>query len=368
MNCFDPRSGVAVAAILATVIAYPASAQDVDPALAESWAFMQETMPGVSYDLLEAACEEGEVVIYHGTWEEAQRAQLDGFRERFPCLEVQGFGSATGERRERFLAEARAGRLGADIYQDTDVGTLNEFIEEGLVAEYNISNEDSFRPGNMAAGRWYPLRVALVGIAWNTDLVSEEEAEILSDWQGLTDPRWQDRGIVVDPRAGGVAYLPWYAWNELYGEEFIEALGGLNPRVISGINNAASALASGDVAIIFNASETGLLPLLERGAPVQWSLPDPGVGPLTGQIVPTEAPHPNAARLYQEYSFTEEGYGLWHELGGAAARIGFEDRRPVADNDWYVLPENMFEYDPAEATDATPAIVEMFNKYVGDSQ
>ena len=358
----------AALASVALLLGLPAWAQDVDPELKDSWDYMQTVMPGVPYETLKAACDEGSLVIYHGTWADAQDAQIQAFRDHFPCLDVKGFGSATGERRERFLAEARAGRTGADIYQDTDVGTLNSFVDEGLVMEYHISNEDAFRPGAMKAGFWYPLRVALVGIAWNTDKVSDEDTKILSDWKGLTDPRWKGRAAVVDPRAGGVAMLPYYAWNQLYGEDFLKAVGGNEPRVIANINAASSALASGDVDLIMNASETGLLPLWERGAPIEWSIPTPVVGPLTGQIIPAGAPHPDAAKLYQEYSFTEEGYSIWQAQGGAGARKGLKDQHEVAAEDWYSVPEEMFDYDPAKATEETPAVIDMFDKDIAHTK
>lgn len=356
---------VAAAAAVMAFGAVPASAQDVDPNLAPSWEFMQQAMPGVPYDLLKAACAEGSLLIYHGSWVEAQDAQIEGFRKRFPCIQVQKFSSTMGELRERFLSEARANRPSADIYQDSDTGTLNKFIKEGLLAEYKISNDDAFADSAKNSGYWYSLRVALVGVAWNTDLVSPEDAAILSDWKGLLDPRWKDKGIVVDPSAGGVAYLPWFVWDRVYGDDFLKGIGAQNPRIVSGINNAAASLASGDVAIIFNASETGLLPLWEKGAPIQWSLPSPGVGPLTGEAIPANAPHPNAARLYQEYAFTEEGYTLWHKLGGAATRKGLKDQRAVASEPWYKIPDELYAYDPADATSSTPDVVAKFNEFVG---
>lgn len=360
------KFGLRSAMVLATAfMCGSAVAQDVDPALADSWAYMQESMPGVPYETLRDACAEGALLVYHGTWVDAQDAQIQAFVDKFPCIEVRKLSATMGELRERFLSEVRAGRSNADIYQDSDTGTLNEMAKEGILAEYTISNEDAFAEGNKNSGWWYPLRVALVGVAWNTDLVSEEDAAILADWAGLLDPRWKDRGIVVDPSAGGVAYLPWFVWDKLYGDDFIKAIGEQNPRVIQGINNAAAALASGDVAIIFNASETGLLPIWERGAPVQWSLPSPGVGPLTAQAIPANAPHPNAARLYQEYAFTEEGYRVWHELGGASVRIGMEDTRQVAAEPWYKAPDELFVYEPADATNATAEIVAKFREHIG---
>jgi ABC-type Fe3+ transport system substrate-binding protein len=216
----------------------------------------------------------------------------------------------------------------------------------------------------MKAGFWYPLRVAMVGIAWNTNLVSEEDAKILQDWQGITDPRWKGKAAVVDPVAGGVAYLPWYAWTKLYGADFITKVAQNEPRVMRGINPTSAALAAGDVSVIFNASETGLLPLFDKGAPIEWSLPNPGIGPLTGQGIPANPPHPAAAKLYQEYAFTEEGYSVWQKDGGTPARKGVKDQRPVASESWYHMPEDIFAYDPADATKAADEINANFSKAI----
>jgi hypothetical protein len=85
---------------------------------------------------------------------------------------------------------------------------------------------------------------------------------------------------------------------------------------------------------------------------------------LTGQGISAHAPHPNAAKLYQEYAFTEEGYGLWQKEGGAPARTGFKDQRKVGTTDWYKLPVKHFAYDPADATKMTKTIVADFKEKV----
>ena len=93
----------------------------------------------------------------------------------------------------------------------------------------------------------------------------------------------------------------------------------MRPQVFSGTNPASAALASGDIAVLFNASETGLMPLQSAGAPLRWTFPEPAAGPVTGQAISARAPHPNAAKLYHEYAFTTEGYGC---LAEARRRTG----------------------------------------------
>ena len=357
-----------LAALTVSFGAGPSLAQDVDPALAESWAFMQEQMPGTPYELLADACAEGEVMIYHGAWADAQDLQIEGFSQRFPCITVRKQGGGMSDIRERFLAEYHAGLQIADLIQDSNAGILDEHAENGYLAEYVISNDDQFTEPHKHSGIWYSMRRGMAGIAWNTDLVSEEDAAMLRQWDGILDDRWTDVAAVGDISAGGVAYLPFYAWYQLYGEDFFIELGKHNIRNIAGTNNAAAALASGDIEVLFNASETALVPLYERGAPIQWSLPAPGVGPLTGQSITSNAPHPNAARLYQEYAFTDEGYGLFQKLGGVPTRVGVTDQRSVAAEPWYSVPDELLDYTEAEATEAVPMIVDLFNQHVGSAR
>lgn len=364
------KYGVLAGLLMAAVAPmHPGMAQNVDPKLADAWQFVQKEMPGVPYSLLDAACKDANLMIYAGTWIDAQETQIKKFKERFSCIDVQMFSAATGERRERFLAEERAGRHIADIVQDTDAGTLNDQAEKGLLMEYTISNDSSFAKGSKKVGYWYPLRVAMVGIAWNTNVVSDEDAKILQDWKGIADPRWKGKAAVVDPVAGGVALLPWYVWTKLYGPEFIQKIGeNVAPRVMRGTNPTSAALAAGDIAVILNASETGLLPLQAKGAPIRWSMPSPGIGPLTGQAIARNAPHPNAAKLYQEYAFTTEGYGLWQKEGGAPARKNFKDQRDVAGLPWYKMPDELYEYDPMTVTDSVDEIIGIFRKAIAGGQ
>jgi ABC-type Fe3+ transport system substrate-binding protein len=359
----------AAASVLAMVLAttsLPASAQDVDPAHAEGWAFMQQQMPGVPYDLLKAACAEGEMMIYSGTWPDATQAVIDGFKARFPCIDAQSFVTQTGPRRERFLTEWRAGKDTADIIQDTDPGTLESQIEEGYLLQYRVSNDDKYPDALKHSDYWYPIRIAIMGIAWNTDLVSEEDAKELLEWKSLTDPKWKGKVGVSDPSSGGAAFLPWYLWPKLFGDEFMQKFAALDPRGFTSVNPTISSLASGDIEVYAGADDAFLTGVWDQGAPIHWSLPDPGIGVPTGQAISAHAPHPNAAKLYQEYMFSEEGYGLWQKIGGGpSVRHGFADQRAVAKEPWYHFPDELYQYDRTDATKAKDAVVEMYHKLMG---
>lgn len=341
-----------------------ARAQPIDPALAKSWAFMQSQMPDVPYDVLKSACAEGTLSLYHGTWTEAEVARVQHFRERFPCISVKRLEMVTASLRDRFMAEFHANRPTADIIQDTEQGALDDEAKAGVLMNYTISNDADYPDAMKRKGFWYPLRMGLIGIAWNTTLVSDDEAKLLTDWKGLLNPAFKNRIGLVD--ANAINILPFFAFYRMFGEDYLKQLGTQAPRIYPSANPAAAALASGDIAVTV-ATETGITPLYEKGAPIRWAFPEPALGIVTGQAIPANAPHPNAAKLYQEYSFTLEGYTIWQKTGGAPARLGYKDQRAVAAEAWYKYPTKFFAYDPNDFTQHAQEVKAIAAKYVGSS-
>ena len=74
-----------------------------------------------------------------------------------------------------------------------------------------------------------------------------------------------------------------------------------------------------------------------QGAPIRWVRPSPT--PDFGnswQAVSKYAPHPNAARLFQNWSFSAEGAVVLQEKYGSATTMsGVADKRKVAKESWY---------------------------------
>src|SRR5258708_12704532 len=93
-------------ALLTLWLGGAALAQTPEPALAPAWTYMQSAMPGVPYELLKAACQEGALMIYHGTWSDAQKAQVEQFRKRFPCITIQMFQLTPNPLRPPFVSHS----------------------------------------------------------------------------------------------------------------------------------------------------------------------------------------------------------------------------------------------------------------------
>ena len=128
---------------------------DADPALAAIYNdFVREEMPGVPFDLLSAAQEEGTVVWYHGQLTEANNETISQFQERFPFITVEELTMNSPALLERFLTESRAGLHAADIMTGTSPSEFEAAAEEGFLDSYRVSSESELPDGTYTSGVW----------------------------------------------------------------------------------------------------------------------------------------------------------------------------------------------------------------------
>ncbi|RUT34774.1 extracellular solute-binding protein [Arsenicitalea aurantiaca] len=327
---------------------------------------------GASEELIAAAQAEGTLTYYHTSPIDLTNNWTAAFTEKYgiPTQNVRGPSYPLWE---RWLTEERVGQHIADVIQITDTVLIEAADEEGLIADYTPPSAAGIRPTMKKEGVWYTVFVNAMGIAWNADQVTEEEDAMLreADWSVLTDPRWAGRFATGTPASGGSSYSYVYMFlggeRDQFGPEFLEQMAELNPQVYESKAPMYDRMAAGEHAIVDQASQSDMGSFYLRGAPVRWVFPSPTPANLTVQTISENAPHPNAARLFQEWATSPEGQAEWFKYAGVmSAREDTVDPRKEAgadwyQEDWYADPEELYlDYlsDPAYVDPAKPIIGE----------
>jgi len=147
---------------------------------------------------------------------------------------------------------------------------------------------------------------------YNTDLV--KPASLKSYWD-LLKPEWKGKVVALEPGRSVQGFLRFLYHNPKLGPKFISQLLGK-----AGLTYSRSArqvvdwLGAGKfaIALFISPSRSGLVAAKGQGLPVDWFLPQhfkDGV-PITGGpnnvSLVNRAPHPNAARLFINWSMVDK--------------------------------------------------------------
>lgn len=274
------------------------------------------------------ARDEKKVVVYNTTTVPDMQKIVEGFRKRYPFLEVESFRS-TGERLiEKILMEVRAGRHLADVYIIS--GLQMWLLRDGgnLAAYLSPERAGVRRAFKDDLGYWTGVYFNLEVIGYNTKLTSQRE--LPKKWEELLDPKWRGRMTLE------IEDVPWFAsLLQILGEEramdFFHRLAKQQLQLRRGHTLIAQLLAAGEVPLSptlrVNMAETFKM----KGAPVDWSAIEPiAPNPPVSVAMAKAAPHPDAGRLFVDFVLSREGQSVIRGLNRNPTRGDVEQPVPRA--------------------------------------
>ncbi len=248
-----------------------------------------------------AAEKEGTVVLYSTSPETNTSALLAEFHKAFPKIEPTYIRLQAGALYARLLAERQARSHMVDALQLSDIGLVLDFQKRGGWQHYPSPEHAAFKPDQQSkpAGYWAWGSIGVVGLAYNTNLVTAEQAP--KNWKDALDPRWTD-SITVKAATSGVQHDTWYMLRMLYGDEYWQQFSKLKPLSFDSWVQQFGRVIDGQDAIVHTAGYAPYLELKAKGAPLGFNFPPDGLPIDVGGIgIVAEPPHPQAARLFMDW-------------------------------------------------------------------
>lgn len=250
-------------------------------------------------------------------------AVIDGFKAKYPEITVNELNPDAGSADELEAIRANKGNTGPQAPDVIDVGLAfgPQAKEEGLTMPYKVSTWDEI-PDSIkdADGHWYGDYYGVMSFMVNKDLV----AETPSDWSDLLKPEYKASvALAGDPRASNQAILGVLAAGMAAGGAAGTESGEKGLGFFAELNKAgnfvpvigkAGTLAQGatPIVVMWDYNALAARDTLAGNPPVEVVVPKSGV--LAGvyvQAISAHAPHPNAAKLWMEYLYSDEGQNLW---------------------------------------------------------
>ncbi|MEX0803271.1 MAG: extracellular solute-binding protein, partial [Candidatus Binatia bacterium] len=183
-------------------------------------------------------------------------------------------------------------------------------MEEELLASY-ASPERNMIPEDLKddKGYWTSVYVNSVVLGYNKNLVKREN--LPRNYDDLLDPRWKGRKISLDDSYTTFLQGLVSSWGKEKAVAYLRKLAEQEPVIMRGSTVRVQLAAAGEVPLVI-AYANIIQNFAEKGAPVDWVPLEPAVVSVNTVMLGAKATHPNAAKLFIDFTLSKEGQEkLW---------------------------------------------------------
>lgn len=255
---------------------------------------------------VEAAKKEGKVVWYTSLAVPSAEKVAKLFEAAYPGIKVEVHRTGSQRILQRVMQELSANIKNVDVIHTSDAGHFVLLKDKKLLMKHTPAGVEAFAPGfKDRDGYYYGLRATVNVIAYNTKIVTAAEAP--KTWKDLLAPKWKGKMVTAHPGYSGVISTHVLALVHTLGWDYFKQLGQQSVMIVQSAVDPSGVVASGERPVAVNGGDYTFYQVKKQGNPVEIVYPKDGV-PLV--VSPTAiaafAPHPNAAKLFTDFTFTRE--------------------------------------------------------------
>ena len=317
---------------------------------------------GVTPQLTEAAKKEGTVVWYTSIELQTAEKLAHAFEAAYPGIHVQV--ERTGAERvvQRLGQERAAGIHTADVVECSDMTALLDWKKKGWLAPFVPQAVAKYPADQRDPDGYYATdRFTLSPIEYNTKLVKPAEAP--KSFAELLEPKWKGKIVKAHPGYSGTIMTVTFEIARDIGWDYFKKLGQQHIMQVQSAAEPPKQVAQGERPIAADGGEYVPLQMIQKGVPIALVYPTEGTPSIPGgEGVVVDAPHPNAARLFDIYIFSTKGQQLMADM--AQLRSFNPDVKPP--KGMKPLSEiKIMKADPAAQQKETTEIKKKYAQYFG---
>jgi len=328
-----------LAVAFALAAAFPAGAQESTPAM------------------VAAAEKEGKVVWYTAVDVKVAEGVAKAFKAQYPKIEVDVERSGSERVLQRINQEYQSNIKNVDVVNSSDASHFLFWKQQGWLAKHTPPDAAKFAAQYRdPEGTYFTWRATLDCMAYNTNLVKEADAP--KSYAELLDPKWKGKLVKAHPSYSGTSLTGTYALTKVLGWDYFEKLSKTGIQQLQSTTAPPKTIASGERAVMVDGNEYNIFIEMDAKSPVKPIYAREGTPFVSSPTaVFTDAPHPNAARLFQNFLYTARTQQLLVDVGGQ--RSVHPDVKEPANR----TPLKDIKVLPDDAQGMLPQIAEIKKKY-----
>ena len=308
-----------------------------------------------SDELIAAAQAEGELVVYGSCEEEYLAAVTQHFQELYG-IKTTYQRLSTGEVQAKI--EEENGNPSADVWFGGTTDPYNVVAAEGLLEAVEPENAAHLTSPmyRHADGYWFGIYKGILGFMVNQEELDRMGLEAPQDWADLLKPEYKGLIWLSNYNTAGTAKLVINTMIQKYGhDEGIQYLVDLDKNIevyTKSGSGPSKNVGTGECVIGIGFLHDGITQILDNGYDnIALIIPSTGTSFEIGATAMFKgAAHPNAAKLWLEYALSPECVELGAENGSYQFLVLDNAKQPQAAYDFGLDPENVMDYDFADAT------------------
>lgn len=350
---------ILLAAVMAmSLAAVPAAAEE-----ASDDAYMEE--------LIAAAQEEGELVIYGSCEDPYIAAASDAFAEKYGIK--TSWQRLTGGEVQAKIEEEN-GNPSADVWFGGTSDPQSVCATEGLLEAYDAQNKvnlvsDTYRDPD---GYWYGIYRGILGIFYNMEELDRLGLDYPQDWDDLLDPQYEGLIWFSNPNTASTAKLTINTFVQMRGhdeamEYFVELDKNIAQYTKSG-GGPSKSVGTGECVIGIGFLHDAVYQIDLGYDNIGMAVPASGTSCEIGATsIFAGCAHPNAAKLWIEFCLTPECVELAATTGSFQFLVLSNAQQPEIMDQFGLNPDVTIDYDFEDAKENTSQYVEDFFEAIGSA-
>ncbi|MEP6609235.1 MAG: extracellular solute-binding protein [Burkholderiaceae bacterium] len=313
----------------------------------------QETTPA----MVAAATKEGKVVWYTAVDVKVAEAVAKLFRTTYPNIAIEVERSGSERVFQRVNQEYQSNIKNVDVVNSSDASHFIFWKQQKWLVPHTPPDVQRYAAQFKDPEGYFAVwRATLSVMGYNTNLVPAASAP--TGYADLLDPQWKGKLAKSHPSYSGTSLTGTFALVKALGWDYFEKLAKQGVQQLQSTTATPKSIASGERAVMVDGNEYNMFIEMEAKSPVKIVYAKEGTPFVTSPTaIFADAPHPNAARLLQNFLHTMQVQQLMVNEGGLRS-VHPDVKEPAGRT-----PLNQIKVLPDDPVAMLPQIAEIKKRY-----